>query len=229
MTYLRSQNKNSFIKKRKSMAEETPKRLICEFEKPSNVSQLVNYYRNFLTGLAADTLFDPIATLIAEAGTEVTKLNDAELAALTRVPGTVAARDKQLLTTNIKLEQVLSKVQEAGDANLDGARALFEVHQLKIRARSKTEKGEFEATQGKVSKTIDVTHQVIKGRVAYLFVISTDKLKWHLGAFGTASMDTIDNINDEKLTIGTLYYLKSRTRHKGIYSDWSQVLEVTCI
>jgi hypothetical protein len=211
------------------MANETPKRLICEFDKPSNVAQLVIYYMNFLIGLDADPLFVAIAALIAAARTEVKNLDDFELASKVKSPGSIAARDKQLLVTNIKLDQVLAKVQEAGDNDLDNAKIIFEKHQLKIRVRSKTEKGEFDATQGKVSKTIDVTHQVIKGRVAYLVVISTDKLKWYAGAFGTTSMDTIDNINDEKLTVGTLYYLKSRTRLNGIYSDWSQIVEVTCI
>lgn len=205
------------------------KRLVCEFVKPSNVAELVIYYQNFLNGLTADPLFEPIAELVAEAKTEVAKLDASELASKTRAPGSVAARDKQLLITDIKLDHVLSKVQEAGDADMDNARIIFETHQLKIRVRSQTEKGEFEATQGKLSKTIDVVHQVVEGRVAYLFVISTDKLKWYLGAFGTTSMDTIDNINDEKLIVGTLYYLKSRTRYKGDYSDWSQIVEVTCI
>jgi hypothetical protein len=211
------------------MANETPKRLICEFDKPSTIPQLVIYYQNFLAGMSTDPLFAAIAAMITAAKAEVDKLDASELASKTRAPGTVAARDKQLQVTDIKLDQVLSRVQEAGDNDPDNARIIFETHQLKIRVRSQTEKGEFEATQGKLSKTIDVTHQVIKGRVAYLSVISTDKQKWYLGAFGTTSMDTIDNINDEKLIVGTLYYLKSRTRYKGIYSDWSQIVEVTCI
>ena len=211
------------------MATETPKRLICEFEKPSNVSQLATYYLNFLAGMSADPMFTSIATLLGAAKDEVEKLQETEKEAQTRIPGKAAIRDAQLLTTNIKLDQVLGKVQDAGDDNLANARVIFETHQLKIRVRSQTEKGEFEATQGKVSKTIDVTHQHIKGRTAYFFAISTDKQKWYAGAFGTLSMDTIDNINDEKLTVGTLYYLKSRTRHKGVYSNWSQIIEVTCI
>ena len=42
------------------MTDEALKRLICEFEKPSNVSQLVNYFLNFLTGLSADHTVRPL-------------------------------------------------------------------------------------------------------------------------------------------------------------------------
>ena len=205
------------------------KRLMCEFNKPSNVSMLVTYYLHFLLGMLADPLFTAIETLLESAQTQVGKLNDAEIAAASKIPGSAAARDTELLKTNIIMDKVLAKVQEAGDDDIPNSKALFESHQLKIRVRSKTEKGEFEATQGKVSKTIDVQHQFVKGSVAYIFVISTDKETWFAGAFGTASMDTIDNINEEPLVVGTLYYLKSRTRHKGVYSDWSQIVEVTCI
>ena len=228
-------NRNTFInfelltKRLKKMASEMFQRLICEYDKPSNVSQRVTYFDNFLNGMLSDDLFNPIEVLLEAAKTQVAKLNAAELASKVRTPGSIAARDKELVITDIIMDQVLSKVQEAGDADLENARIIFERHQLKIRTRSQTEKGEFEASQGKVSKTIDVVHQHIKGRVAYLYLISTDKQKWYLGAFGTLSMDTIDNINDEKLTIGTLYYLKSRTRQKGIYSDWSQIIEITCV
>ena len=127
------------------------------------------------------------------------------------------------------MDKVLAKVQEAGDDDIPNSKTLFESHQLKIRARSKTEKGEFEATQGKVSKTIDVQHQVIEGSVSYLFMISPDKLKWYVGAFGTTSINTVNDCNDLDLVVGVMYYLKSRTCKKRVYSDWSQIVEVVCI
>jgi len=214
------------------MANSNPdpeKRLICGYNKPSNVSQLANYYLHFLIGMLADPLFAAIATLLGSAQTQVGKLKDAEIAAAGKVPGTAAARDTEFLKTEIIMDKVLGKVQEAGDDDIPNSKTIFEAHQLKIRVRSKTEKGEFEATQGKVSKTIDVQHQFVKGNVAYLFVISSDKENWFAGAFGTTSMNTVDNINDEPLIVGTLYYLKSRTCKKSVYSDWSQIVEVTCI
>jgi len=208
---------------------EPVKRLICEYDKPSNISELVKYWLAFLLGMFADPLFADIEDLLESAKTQVDKLDAAEIKAAGKLPGSVAARDTELLKSNIIMDKVLAKVQEAGDDDIPNSKTLFETHQLKIRVRSKTEKGEFEATQGKLSKTIDVQHQVVKGKVAYLFAISSDKENWFAGAFGTASMDTVDNINEEPLVVGTLYYLKSRTRHKGVYSDWSQIVEVTCI
>lgn len=205
------------------------KRLMCEFDRPSNISQRVTYDLTFLNGMLADSRFASIEDLLEEAKTQVGKLNDAEIVAASKLPGSAAARDTELLKTDIIMDKVLAKVQEAGDDDIPNSKTLFEAHQLKIRVRTKTEKGEFEATQGKVSKTIDVQHRLVKGKVAYLFVISSDKENWFAGAFGTISMDTVDNINDEPLIVGTKYYLKSRTRHKGVYSDWSQIVEITCI
>ena len=127
------------------------------------------------------------------------------------------------------MDKVLAKVQEAGDDDIPNSKTLFETHQLKIRVRSKTEKGEFEATQGKLSKTIAVKNRVVGKNAAYIWLISTDKENWFLGAFGRNSSNIVDNINGDPLVVGTLYYLKSCSEMKRIYSDWSQIVEVTCI
>ena len=177
------------------------KRLMCVFHRPSNISQRVTYDLKFLNGMLADPLFVAIEDLLEDAKTQVEKLDAAEIAAAGKIPGSAAARDTELLKSDIIMDKVLAKVQEAGDDDIPNSKTLFESHQLKIRVRSKTEKGEFEATQGKVSKTIDVQHKFVKGTVAYIFVISTDKEKWFAGAFGTASMDTVDNINEEPLVV----------------------------
>ena len=214
------------------MANTTPnsvKRLMCEFNKPSNVSMLVTYYLHFLLGMLADPLFEAIETLLESAQTQVGKLNDAEIAAASKIPGSAAARDTELLKTNIIMDKVLAKVQEAGDDDIPNSKALFEAHQLKIRARSTTERGEFEATQGKLSKTIDTKHEVVGKNAAYIVMISADKISWYVGAYGTTSTFTIDSCNDQELIKKTTYYLKSQTCKKRVYSNWSQIVEVVCI
>jgi len=214
------------------MTNTTPnseKRLICEFNKPSNVSMLVTYYLHFLIGMLADPLFTSIATLLGSAQTQVGKLNTAEIAAASKIPGTVAARDTEFLKTEIIMDKVLAKVQEAGDDDIPNSKTIFEAHQLKIRVRSTTERGEFEATQGKLSKTIDVKNRVVGKNAAYIWLISTDKENWFFGAFGRNSSNTVDKINEAPLVVGTLYYLKSCSEMKRVYSDWSQIVEVTCI
>ena len=205
------------------------KRFICEFNKPSNISKRVTYYLKFLLLMLDNPLFTSIATLIASAQTQVGKLNTAEIAAAGKIPGSAALRDAEELKTEIIMEKVLAKVQDAGDDDFASAKALFETLLLKIRERSTTEHGEFEANQGKVSKTIDVKHIVIKGSISYLTMISVDKEKWFVGSHGTTSGNTVDNCNDLPLVVGTLYYLKSQTCKNRVYSDWSQVVEVTCI
>jgi len=205
------------------------KRFICEFDAPKNYSKRVTYYLKFLLLMLDNPLFTSIAALIASAQTQVGKLNTAEIAAAGKIPGSAALRDEELLATEIIMGQVLAEVQKAGDANFAAAKALFETLLLKIRERSTTEHGEFEATQGKVSKTIDVKHQFIKGDISYLTMISIDKEKWFVGAHGTTSGNTVDNYNDQPLVVGTLYYLKCQTCKKGVYSNWSQIIEVTCI
>ena len=211
------------------MSTETPKRLICEYDKPSNVSQLVNYFLNFLTGLSADHTFDPIATLLGAAKDQVTKLNEAELAALTKVPGKAALRDNELLATTIIMDQVLSKVQEAGDANLAGARALFETHQLKIEEHPGHARSEMEVKHGKVSKTFIVQNKPVAQYAGYVWLISIDKINWKLGTFAAKASGVISKCGDDELVIGTRYYVKSQTNHKDVFSDWSQIAEITCI
>ncbi len=210
------------------MATDTLKRLICEFDKPTNVSQLVTYYLNFLNGMAADPLFDDIAQLIEAAELEVTKLDDAELTSKTRAPGTVALRDKQLLATNIKLDQVLSRVQEAGDANLKNARVVFERHQLKIVVHPGHTRDDIEVKHGKVSKTFIVRNKPVAQYAAYIWLISIDKINWKLGTFSSKSSGFISKCGDDDLVPGQRYYIKSQSTVKGIFSNWSQIIEIIC-
>ena len=211
------------------MTDEALKRLICEYDKPSNVSQLVHYFQNFLTGLSDDHTFDPYAELIEAATTQVGKLNTAELAALTRVPGKAALRDTELLATTIIMDQVLSKVQEAGDANLAGARALFETHQLKIEEHPGHVRSEMEVKHGKVSKTFIVQNKPVAHYAGYVWLISIDIINWKLGTYAAKASGVISKCGDDELVVGRLYYVKSQSNYKDMFSDWSQIAEITCI
>jgi len=211
------------------MKSDAIKRLKCEYDKPSNISKLVTYYLNFLKGMLADPLFVAIAILLGDAKTQVETLNRAEIAAAGKVPGSASERDNELLKTDIIMDQVLAEVQKAGDADIPASKALFEKHQLKIYEHPVSERDEFEATQGKISKTIDVKNRVVGKYAAYLWMISPDKVNWYVGAFGNVSTSTVIDCNNQALVKGKTYYLKSRTFMKGEYSNWSQIVEVVCI
>ena len=205
------------------------KRLKCEYDKPDNISERINYYLSFLAGLAADPLFTPIIGLIGDAKTQVLKLQVAEQAALTRVPGTSTTRDTVLVPTEIIMDKVLAKVQEAGDDNLEQARIIFESHNLKIFEYGHRERDSFEVRHGNVSKTFIVLNKPVGDRAAYVWMISKDKINWFLGEFSPNATGLIDSCNDEQLVPGKLYYLKSRSSVKGVKSDWSQIIEIYCI
>jgi hypothetical protein len=211
------------------MAKNTSKRLKCEYDKPSNISQLANYFLNILTGLGKDPLFDTIAALIGTATTQVLNLQKAEVEVLTKVPGKAALRDVELLATNIIMDQVLSKIQEAGDADLENARVIFEAHQLKIVEHPRHSRGEMEVKHGKVSKTFIVRNKPVAKNAAYVWLISLDKLNWKLGTFAPKSSGIISQCGDDDLVPGKLYYVKSQSNVKGVFSDWSQVVEIICI
>ena len=151
------------------------------------------------------------------------------MAALTKVPGKAALRDNELLATNIIMDQVLSKVQEAGDANLAGARVLFETHQLKILERDGHETDTLEVKHGKISRTFEVKCKIIAKYAGYVWLISTDKIKWYLGDYGPNASGLIDSCDDKPLEVGKLYYIKSQVKTAEGKSDWSQVIEKTCI
>ncbi len=205
------------------------KRLKCEYDKPSNISKLVTYFLNFLLGMLADPLFAPIETLLENAKSQVEDLNTAEIAAAGKVPGSAAARDMELLNTNIIMDEVLAEMQKAGDADIPKSKSLFEKHQLKIYEHPVSQRDEFEATQGKISKTIDVKNRVVGKYAAYLWMISPDKVNWYVGAFANVSTSTVVDCNNQPLVKGKTYYLKSQTFMKGEYSNWSQIVEVVCI
>lgn len=211
------------------MATTNPKRLKCEYEKPSNISELCTYYLAFLAGMLTDPLFTAIATLLGDAKTQVQKLQSAEEKALTRVPGAAATRDTVLVATEIIMDKVLGKVQEAGDDNMDQARIIFESHQLKVVDYGTRERDTFEVKHGKVSKTFIVLNKPVSGRAGYIWMISTDKINWFVGDFASSASGLIDSCNDQELVPGKLYYFKSRHNVKGVKSDWSQIMEKHCI
>jgi hypothetical protein len=211
------------------MAIENPKRLICEYEKPSNVSQLVTYFTNFLNGMATDPLFTPVSGLITDAKTQVAKLLGSELASKVRAPGSIAARDIELLATDIIMDKVLAKVQEAGDADLDNARVIFEMHQLKIVDIHGHSTETLEVKHGKTSQTFEVKCKITARYAAFIWMISTDKLKWYLGDYGPNASGLIDSCNDAPLEVGKLYYIKSQVKTSKGKGDWSQIIEKTCI
>ncbi|MEI6852043.1 MAG: hypothetical protein WCL06_04335 [Bacteroidota bacterium] len=211
------------------MANTNPKRLKCEYNKPGNISELCTYYLAFLAGMLTDPLFTAIATLLGDAKTQVQKLQSAEEKALTRVPGAAATRDTVLVATEIIMDKVLGKVQEAGDENMEQARIIFESHQLKVVDYGQHPRDTFEVKHGKVSKTFKVINKPVGKNAGYVWMISEDKKTWYLGDFGSAATGLIDSCNDQELVQGKLYYIKSRSNLKGVKSDWSQIMEKYCI
>ena len=211
------------------MTDPNPKRLICAYDKPGNISQLVDYYLSFLTGMKEDDLFDPIAALLDDAETQVKKLQLAEQEALTRVPGKVTIRNDQLQATEIKMDKVLAKVQEAGDDDMPHAATIFTSHQLKILDYTPHVRDTFEAKHGKTSKTFIVQNKPVAKNAGYIWMISKDKINWFVGDFAAKATGLIDSCGDEELILGLLYYIKSRSSVKGVKSDWSQIEEIYCV
>jgi hypothetical protein len=84
-------------------------------------------------------------------------------------------------------------------------------------------------TKGKKSGTFDVRNRRVNKYASYVWLISTDKLKWYLGEFSNAASGTIDTINDEPLALGTKYYIKTRNRTSEGKSDYSQIIEKFCV
>lgn len=206
------------------------RRLKCEYEKPGNISQLATYYLNFLTGMLADTLFTSIATLLGNAKTQVQTLADAESAALSRVPGKVQLRNTEFLKTEIIMDQVLSEVQKAGDADLPNAATIFATHQLKVREYSRSEIGELEVINGNGKFIVRCKRAGKKGSTAaYLWMISTDKNNWELGDFAKISKGEITTFREDPLRLGTLYYIKAMTDSSDGKSGWTQIVESYCI
>jgi hypothetical protein len=206
-----------------------PKRLKCEFVKPENVSERTTYYLTFLKGVAEDPLFTPIATLVGDAKTQVLKLGAAEVDAQTRIPGKVAIRDKENTATEIMMDKVLGKVQEAGDDDLENAEIIFKAHNLKIVAYKKRERDVFAVKHGKTSKTFIYQNKKVANRASYLCMISPDKERWFVGNFGNNTTGIVDKCGEEDLIVGKQYFMKSQNDVKGVKSDWSQIIEKYCV
>jgi hypothetical protein len=206
-----------------------PKRLKCEYVKPENVSERTTYYLTFLKGMVEDPLFTAIATLLGDAKTQVLKLQTAEIDAQTRIPGKVAIRDKENTATEIMMDKVLGKVQEAGDDDLENAEIIFKAHNLKIVAYKKRERDIFAVKHGKTSKTFAYKNKKAHKAASYLCMISPDKNTWFVGNFGRSTTGIVDKCGEEDLVVGKLYFLKSQFDIKGVKSDWSQIIEKYCI
>lgn len=179
--------------------------------------------------MLADALFTAIATLLHDAQTQVGKLRTAEQNMLAKASGAKEIRATEYLNTEIIMDSVLNKVQEAGDADLPNAGKIFSSHQLKIVERSAVQRDELEVKNGKKSGTFDVRNRKVANYISFVWLISTDKKLWHLGAFGNAASATIDSINEQPLELGTKYYIKTCNRTSKGVSDFSQIVEMFCV
>jgi hypothetical protein len=207
----------------------TVKRLKVMYKRPRNITLLVTYYLAVIHNLQKDNLFASIADLLNKAETQVKKLEAAEVKVLGKFLGSTAERRKEFIATEIIMDQVLNKVQQAGDNDLENSEYIFTRNLLKIRTRAHHDRDEQEVKHGKVPGTFKARNRPVSRWAAYFWMISEDGVNWQWANFSKNSSCKITNIGEEPLTIGTLYYIRSMSHSSKGYSGWSQVTEIYCI
>ncbi len=207
------------------------KRLIVEYNKPTNIAQLASYYLNILGTLATDTLFTTYTTLLDSAVVQCKKLRDAQTIAEGQAPGTAQLRNVQLLLTESIMFQVLATVQLVGDNNLPLAEAIFKSHNLKIKVYGRHEKDEYTVTCKDGVFTVINRPVGTKGSNAdYLRMISIDGKRWEVGDLSRKSTKgNITKCGDDSLVIGMLYYHRMMTDSSDGKSSWSDVIQMYCV
>jgi len=201
-----------------------PARAKAKYKRPTNNAQLATYNLYILNNLLNDPLFANISGLINDAIIQNDKFKKAEVAAKSRTRGKAQKRNKVKSDTLILMDQVLAKVQAAGDNDQLNAITIFTRNGFSLKGHNHYVRGELEVKHGKKSGTFWVFHKPLKKPVAYIWMISTDGIHWDLGTYCRKGNDII-----EDLVPGTKYFIKTQADTTKGKTAWSQVVEIYCL
>jgi hypothetical protein len=194
-------------------------RAIAVLKLSKKIKNIITFANSVSTSMAGNAYFPsptpPLATLDAD----VTALNTAETAVLSRVKGATQNRNAKLAKVHGDLENIRTYVQTRADADPSNATAIIESAGMTVRKVTLHDKPVLTVKEGSVSGTVNLVAKAAGHRAAYGWQYSTDQKTW------TTLPSTLQaKTGVSGLTTGTVYYFRVQPLIKSGEENWSQVV-----
>jgi hypothetical protein len=189
---------------------------------PRRVPALITYVQAVLAALTNNANFPTPVPALSALSAALTALQSAESQALSRLKGAVVARNDKKAALVALLQQLRNYIQTAADANPETSAAVIQSAGLPVKKVPVHKPRTFEAKQGAVSGSVEVTAATVARRASYVWGYSTDGGKTWIEVGPTLQAKTTIS----GLTAGTTVQFRYRGVTKTGAADWSQPISL---
>jgi hypothetical protein len=187
---------------------------------PVKIKNFITFAQSVATAMTNNAEFPlppiPIATLLAD----VTALNTAETAVLSRTKGAVETRNAKLATVKSDLVTLKAYVSTvAGMATPENAPAIIQSAGLSVRKTTLHDKAALSAKQGSVSGSVNLVAKAAARTAAYEWQYSTDQKTWT-----TLPITLQAKTGVSGLTPATTYSFRVQEVTRTGVENWSQIV-----
>lgn len=189
---------------------------------PRPIPALITYVQAVLAAMTNNAHFPtpvpPLSALLAA----LTALQSAEAQALSRLKGTVVARNDKKAALVGLMQQLRGYVQTTADADPENSAAIINSSGLPVRKLPVRKPRVFSANAGALSGSVEVIAATAARRASYLWGYSTDGGKTWIEVGPTLQAKTTIS----GLPVGTSVQFRYRGVTKSGAADWSQPISL---
>jgi hypothetical protein len=195
---------------------------IAVLKLPKKVKNVITYGQSVVAAMTDNASFPSPIPPLATFESDVSALNTAETAVLSRVKGAVETRDAKLAIVENDFKSLLGYVQGVANAGTPtNAPALIEGAGFTVRKVASRDKPAFTAKAGSVSGSVKLAAKAGGHRAAYDWQYSTDQKTW------TSLPETLQaKTAASGLTSGTVYFFRVQILLPTGEQNWSQVVSL---
>jgi hypothetical protein len=195
---------------------------IAVLKMPKKVKNVITYGQSVVTAMTGNPSFPSPTPPLTTFESDVSALNTAETAVLSRVKGAVEIRDAKLATVENGFKSLLAYVQGVANAGTPtDAPALIEGAGFTVRHVGSRDKPALSAKGGSVTGSVKLTAKAGGSRAAYNWQYSTDQKTW------TSLPQTMQaKTGAQGLTAGLVYYFRVQILLPAGEQNWSQVVSL---
>lgn len=188
---------------------------------PKSAKKVTSFAQSVVTALSDNASFPSPTPALATVNADITALEAAESAVLSRTKGAVQTRNLKLAAVHTDLQHLLSYVQQIADANLTTAESVIQSAGMSVRKVTLHDKAPVAVRQGTPSGTAHLVAKSAGRRASYEWQYSTDQKTW------TNAPSTLQAKTDiTGLTVGTTYSFRVRPVLASGEQNWTSVVSI---
>jgi hypothetical protein len=193
-------------------------RSLVTLKLPRRVPALITYAQSVLAAMTNNAHFPTPVPALAVLAAAITALQSAESAALSRLKGTVVARNDKKAALVALLQQLRGYVQTTADADPENSAAMIQSSGLAVKKLPAHRPRVFSVKPGAVSGSVEIVAASAARRASYVWGYSTDGAKTWLESGPTLQAKTTLT----GLPVATSVQFRYRSVTKTGAADWSQ-------